>query len=116
MLNSMLSFMVDKPLAILGIIAGAVILDKGGAPGRELLVRRLGRRRASHGPGLLRRHSPPSRLHTGRWSARVPSSIEALAVTLAGAITFVVSLGAIIASVRVRVRGSGSSRSSLAPG
>jgi hypothetical protein len=85
MLNSELSFMVDKPLAILGIVVGAVILGKFARRVVKLLVRRLGRRRASHGPGLLRRHTPPSLLDTGEMvSTRAVQRIEALAVALAG--------------------------------
>lgn len=68
----------------------------------KLLVRRLGRRRASHGLGILRRHTPPSLLDTGEMvSTRAVQRIEALAVALAGAATFVVWLVAIIAIVRV---------------
>jgi len=85
MLNSELSFMVDKPLAILGIVVGAMILGKVARRVVKLLVRRLGRRRASHGPGLLRRHTPPSLLDTGEMvSTRAVQRIEALAVALAG--------------------------------
>ena len=102
MLNSVLNFLVDKPLAILGIVVGAVILGKIARRGVKLLVRRLGRRRASHGPGVLRRHTPPSLLDTGEMvSTRAVQRIEALAVALAGAATFVVWLVAIIASVDV---------------
>ena len=102
MLNSTLRFMVDKPLAIFGIIVSAVILGKISRRVVKLLVRRLGRRRASHGPGILRRHTPPSLLDTGEMvSTRAVQRIEALAVALAGAATFVVWLVAIIAIVRV---------------
>ena len=102
MLNSTLRFMVDKPLAIVGIIVSAVILGKISRRVVKLLVRRLGRRRASHGPGILRRHTPPSLLDTGEMvSTRAVQRIEALAVALAGAATFVVWLVAIIAIVRV---------------
>lgn len=102
MLNSGLSFMVDKPLAILGIIVAAVILGKVARRIVKLLVRRLGRRRAGRGPGILRRHTPPSLLDTGEMvSTRAFQRIEALAVALAGAATFVVWLVAIIAIVRV---------------
>jgi len=101
-LNSTLRFMVDKPLAIVGIIVSAVILGKISRRVVKLLVRRLGRRRASHGPGILRRHTPPSLLDTGEMvSTRAVQRIEALAVALAGAATFVVWLVAIIAIVRV---------------
>jgi hypothetical protein len=82
MVNSVLSFLVDKPLTILGIIVGAVILARVSRRVVKLLVRRLGRRRASHGPGLLRRHTPPSLLDTGEMaSTRAVQRIEALAVT-----------------------------------
>ena len=102
MLNSTLRFMVDKPLAIVGIIVSAVILGKISRRVVKLLVRRLGRRRASHGPGILRRHTPPSLLDAGEMvSTRAVQRIEALAVALAGAATFVVWLVAIIAIVRV---------------
>lgn len=102
MLNSGLSFMVDKPLAILGIIVAAVILGKVARRIVKLLVRRLGRRRAGRGPGILRRHTPPSLLDTGEMvSTRAFQRIEALAVALAGAAAFVVWLVAIIAIVRV---------------
>jgi moderate conductance mechanosensitive channel len=102
MLKSGLSFMVDKPLAILGIIVAAVILGKVARRILKLLVRRLGRRRVGRGPGILRRHTPPSLLDTGEMvSTRAFQRIEALAVALAGAATFVVWLVAIIAIVRV---------------
>ncbi len=98
----MLNFLVDKPLAILGIIVSAVILGKVARRVVKLLVRRLGRRRARRGPGVLRRHTPPSLLDTGEMvSTRAVQRIEALAVALAGAATFVVWLVAIVASVRV---------------
>jgi len=102
MLSSVLNFLVDKPLAVLGIIVGAVVVGKFARRMVKLLVRRLGRRRAYRGPGVLRRHTPPSLLDTGEMaSTRAVQRIEALAVALAGAATFVVWLVAILASVRV---------------
>jgi moderate conductance mechanosensitive channel len=102
MLNSALNFLVDKPLAIFGIILGAVIVGKVARRVVKLLVRRLGRRRALRGPGVLRRHTPSSLLDTGEMlSTRADQRIEALAVALAGAATFVVWLVAIFESLRV---------------
>jgi len=102
MLNSVLNFLVDKPLVIFGIIVGAVIVGKFARRVVKLLVRRLGRRRAHRGPGVLRRHTPAALLDTSEMaSTRAVQRIEALAVALAGAATFVVWLVAILASVRV---------------
>jgi len=102
MLNSAVNFLVDKPLAIFGIILGAVIVGKVARRVVKLLVRRLGRRRAVRGPGVLRRHTPSSLLDTGEMlSTRADQRIEALAVALAGAATFVVWLVAIFESLRV---------------
>jgi len=102
MLNSALNLLVDKPLAIFGIILGAVIVGKVARRVVKLLVRRLGRRRAVRGPGVLRRHTPSSLLDTGEMlSTRADQRIEALAVALAGAATFVVWLVAIFESLRV---------------
>ncbi|HTX09195.1 MAG TPA: mechanosensitive ion channel domain-containing protein [Solirubrobacteraceae bacterium] len=64
-LGPVLSFLVDKPLAIAGVLAGAVIVGKLARRLVKLLVRRLGRRQARRGPGVLRRHTPPSLLDTG---------------------------------------------------
>ncbi len=102
MLSAVLNFLVDKPLAMLGIVVGAVIVGKFARRAVKLLVRRLGRCRAHRGPGVLRRHTPASLLDTGEMvSTRAVQRIEALAVALAGAATFVVWLVAIFASVHV---------------
>jgi moderate conductance mechanosensitive channel len=100
--DAVLNFLVDKPLTIAGILAGAVIVGKVARRVVKLLVRRLGRRRARKGPGVLRRHTPSSLLDTGELvSTRTTQRIEALAAALAGATSFVVWLVAIIAIVRV---------------
>ena len=101
-LNAVLSFLVDKPLAILGIIVGAFIVGKLARRLVKLLVRRLGRRRASRGPGLVRRHTPAALRDTGELlSTRADQRIEALAVALAGATSFVVWLVAALAVLHV---------------
>ena len=103
MLNSVLNFLVDKPLAILGILVGAFIVASSRAGFVKLLVRRLGRRRARRGPGVLvRRHTPAALRDTGELlSARADQRIEALAVALAGATSFVVWLVATLAVLHV---------------
>ena len=94
--------MVDKPLAIFGILVGAFIVSKLARRLVKLFVRRLGRRRARRGPGLLRRHTPASLLETGEMaSTRGQQRIEALAAALAGAIGFVVWLVAVLAVLQV---------------
>jgi moderate conductance mechanosensitive channel len=102
MLNTALNLLADKPLAIFGIIVGAVVLARVSRRLVKLLVRWLGQRRSRHGPGIVRRHTPTSLLDTGETaSTRAVQRIEALAVALAGAATFVVWLVAITASVHV---------------
>ena len=94
--------MVDEPLAIFGILVGAFIVSKLARRLVKLFVRRLGRRRARRGPGLLRRHTPASLLETGEMaSTRGQQRIEALAAALAGAIGFVVWLVAVLAVLQV---------------
>ncbi|HTP21701.1 MAG TPA: mechanosensitive ion channel family protein [Solirubrobacteraceae bacterium] len=101
-LNAVLSFMVDKPLAILGILVGAFLVGKLARRLVKLLVRRLGRRRASRGPGLVRRHTPAALRDTSElMSPRADQRIEALAVALAGATSFVVWLVASLAVLHV---------------
>ena len=94
--------MVDKPLAILGILVGAFILSKLARRLVKLLVRRLGRGRARRGPGLVRRHTPASLLETGELSStRGEQRFEALAAALGGATSFVVWLIAVLAVLHV---------------
>jgi small conductance mechanosensitive channel len=101
-LDAVLSFMVDKALAILGILVGAFIVSKLARRIVKLLVRRLGRRRARRGPGLVRRHTPTSLLDTGELAGtRGEQRIEALAVALAGATSFLVWVVATLAVLRV---------------
>lgn len=99
---AVLSFLVDKPLAILGILVGAFIVGKLARRLVKLLVRRVGRRRARRGPGLLRRHTPAALRDTSELlSPRADQRIEALAVALAGATSFVVWLVAALAVLHV---------------
>ncbi len=60
-----LDLLVAAELAILGILVGAFIVSKLARRLVKLFVRRLGRRRARRGPGLVRRHTPASLLETG---------------------------------------------------
>jgi moderate conductance mechanosensitive channel len=100
--DAVLSFLVDKPLAILGILVGAFIVGKLARRLVKLLVRQVGRRRARRGPGLLRRHTPAALRDTGELlSPRADQRIEALAVALAGATSFVVWLVAALAVLHV---------------
>jgi moderate conductance mechanosensitive channel len=101
-MQAILNFLVDKPLAIFGILACAVVISKVARRLVKLLVRRLGWRRAHRGPGMLRRHTPTSLLDTGELvSTRTMQRIEALAAALAGATSFLIWLVAIIAIVRL---------------
>jgi moderate conductance mechanosensitive channel len=101
-MNAALRFLVDKPLAIFGILLGAFVVAKVARRIVKLLVRRLGRRRAVSRPGLLRRHTPASLLDTGELaSTRAAQRVEALAAALAGATSFVVWLTALLAIVHV---------------
>jgi len=101
-LDAALSFMVDKPLAILGILVAAFIVGKVARRLVKLLVRQLGRRRARRGPGLVSRHTPAMLQDTGELlSPRADQRIEALAVALAGATSFVVWVVATLAVLRV---------------
>ncbi|HYB30955.1 MAG TPA: mechanosensitive ion channel family protein [Solirubrobacteraceae bacterium] len=101
-LDAVLSFLVDKPLAILGILVGAFIVGKLARRLVKLLVRRVGRRRARRGPGLLRRHTPAALVDTGELlSPPADQRIEALAVALAGATSFVVWLVGTLAVLHV---------------
>jgi hypothetical protein len=98
-MRAILNFLVDKPLAIFGILACAVVISKVGRRLVKLLVRRLGWRRAHRGPGMLRRHTPTSLLDTGELvSTRTMQRIEALAAALAGATSFLIWLVALIPS------------------
>ena len=100
--DSVLQFLVDKPLAVLGILLGAFVVNKVARRLVKLVVRWLGRRRAQHGPGLVRRHTPAALLDTGQLgNGRTDQRIEALAAALAGATSFVVWVVAVIAIVRV---------------
>ena len=100
--GAVLSFLVDKPLAILGILVGAFIVGKLARRLVKLLVRRLGRRRARRGPGLVIRHTPAALRDTSELlSSRADQRIEALAVALAGATSFVVWLVATLAVLHV---------------
>jgi small conductance mechanosensitive channel len=81
--DSELRFLVDKPLAILGILVGAFVVNKVARRLVKLVVRWLGRRRAQHGPGLVRRHAPAALLDTGQLrDGRTEQRIEALAAVL----------------------------------
>jgi moderate conductance mechanosensitive channel len=92
-LDGVVRFLVDKPLAILAILVGALLIGRLARRVVKLLVRRWGRRRERRGPGLVRRHTPASLLDTGELvSGRGGQRIEALAAALAGATTFVVWL------------------------
>jgi moderate conductance mechanosensitive channel len=96
------TFLLDKPLAIAGILLGATLTSRLARRLVKLLVRRVGRRRARRGPGVVRRHTPASLLDTGEMmSARVGQRIEALAAALAGATSFVVWAVAVVMIVRV---------------
>jgi moderate conductance mechanosensitive channel len=97
-----LNFMVDKPLAILGILVGAFVVSKLARRLIKLLVRRLGRRRVRRGPGLVRRHTPASLLETGELAGtRAEQRIEPLAAALGGATGFVVWVVAVLAVLHV---------------
>jgi moderate conductance mechanosensitive channel len=100
--DAVVRFLVDKPLAILGILLAAFVLNKLARRLVKLLVRRLGRRRVRRGPGLLRRHTPASLLDTGELlSTRASQRIEALAAALAGATSFAVWVTAALAILHV---------------
>jgi moderate conductance mechanosensitive channel len=91
-------FLVDKPLAILGILVGAFVVNKLARRLVKLLVRRLGRRRVQRGPGLVKRHTPASLRETGEMlSTRASQRVEALA----GATSFVVWVVAALAVLHV---------------
>jgi hypothetical protein len=63
--DAVVRFLVDKPLAIVGILLAAFIVNKLARRVVKLLVRRLGRRRVRRGPGLVvKRHTPASLLET----------------------------------------------------
>ena len=100
--DAVIQFLVDKPLAIMGILLAAFIVNKLARRLVKLLVRRLGRRRVQRGPGLLKRHTPASLLDTGELlSTRASQRIEALAAGLAGATSFVVWVTATLAILHV---------------
>jgi small-conductance mechanosensitive channel len=100
--DALLRFLVDKPLAIFGILLGAFAVNKIARRLVKLLVRRLGHRRARRGPGLVRRHTPAALLDTGELlSTRAGQRIEALAAALAGAMSFVVWVVATLAVLHV---------------
>ena len=100
--DAVIRFLVDKPLAILGILVGALIVGKVARRLVKLFVRQLGQRRAQRGPGLVRRHTPESLLDTGEMvSARGGQRIEALAAALAGATSFLVWVGAAVAVLHI---------------
>jgi small conductance mechanosensitive channel len=100
--DSVLRFLVDKPLAILRILVGAFVVNKVARRLVKLVVRWLGRRRAQHGPGLVRRLTPAALLDIGQVrDGRTDQRIEALAAALGGATSFVVWVVAVIAIVRV---------------
>ena len=101
-LGSVVQFLIDKPLAIIGILLGAVVVARLARRLVKLLVRRLGSRQARRGPGVVRRHTPASLLDTGEMlSARAGQRIEALAAALAGATSFVVWGVALVAVLHV---------------
>ena len=100
--DAVVRFLIDKPLAIAGILLGAFIVNKLARRVVKLLVRQLGRRRAHHGPGLVKRHTPASLLDTGEMlNTRTTQRFEALAVALAGMTSFVVWLSAALAILYV---------------
>jgi moderate conductance mechanosensitive channel len=100
--DEVVRFLVDKPLAIVGILLRAVIVARVARRLVKLFVRHLGQRRAERGPGMVRRHTPASWLETGELvGARAGQRIEALAAALAGATSFVVWLVAVVAILRV---------------
>ena len=100
--DAVIRFLVDKPLTILGILVGAVIIGRLARRLVKALVRRWGRSRARRGPGLMRRHAPASLLDTGELgSARGTQRIEALAAALAGATMFLVWVVAVLLVLRV---------------
>ena len=101
-LAAVVGFLVDKPLAIVGILLAAFIVNKLARRVVKLLVRRLGRRRVRRGPGLVKRHTPASLLDTGELlSTRASQRVEALAAALAGMTSFVVWLAAALAVLHV---------------
>ena len=101
-LDGVVSFLVDKPLAIFGIMLGAFVINKVARRLVKLAVRRLGHRRARRGPGLVRRHTPAALLDTGELlSARGTQRMEALAAALAGATSFAVWVCAALAVLHV---------------
>lgn len=90
-LSRLVSFLIDKPLAILVILLGAFVVGKLARRLVKLVVRRLGGRSLRHGPGLLRRHTPAALLDTQQLlTTRAQQRIEAVAAGLAGATSFVV--------------------------
>jgi small-conductance mechanosensitive channel len=100
--DAVVRFLVDKPLTILGILVGAVIVGRLARRLVNALVRRWGRSRARRAPGLMRRHAPASLLDTGELaSARGTQRIEALAAALAGATMFLVWVVAVLLVLRV---------------
>jgi moderate conductance mechanosensitive channel len=100
--DAVFNFLVDKPLAILGILVGAFLVNKIARRLVKLFVRRLGHRRARRGPGLVRRHTPAALLETGElMSTRGGQRIEALAAAMAGATSFVVWIAATLAILHV---------------
>jgi len=100
--DAVIRFLVDKPLAILGILVGAFVVNKLARRLVKLLVRRLGSRRVRRGPGVVKRHTPASLLDTGEMlSTRASQRVEALAAALAGATSFVVWVVAALAVLHV---------------
>jgi len=84
-LSRLVSFLIDKPLAILAILSGGFVVGKVARRLVKLVVRRLGGRRLRHGPGLLRRHTPAALLDTQQLlTTRAQQRIEAMAAGLAG--------------------------------
>lgn len=101
-LSAVARFLVDTPLVIAGIVVAAFVVNKLCRRAAKLLVRRVGARRARHGPGLLKRHAPAVLFDTGELlSARAVQRSEALAAALAGVVSFVIGLMAVVAVLRV---------------
>lgn len=95
-------FLLDKPLAIIGVLLAAALVAQLAKRLVKLLVRRIGVRRASRAIGVVRRHTPASLLDTQKLlSVRTGQRIEALAAALAGAASFVVWIVAIVVIVHL---------------
>jgi len=69
--NSVLNFLVDKPLAILGIVVGAVILGK--------VARRIVKTKPDRGPAANTLERVRARGHRA-WLSRPPSAAEPSAI------------------------------------